>query len=295
MNVNIEEATSNTTGSVNIPKNIIDNINNCDIFICDLSTINKDAPSEYRKVQNPNVLIELGFAISTIGWDRILILFNTLYGTFPSDLPFDVDRHRVITFRISSYNDNGGKNSLASTLKDAIKDIIDKSPLKPDEKTKTPPDELKRKRDVHNITRALEIIHIPSIDQFIEELPTTIIGRIYYFRDVYNSIVSGNTFHLFDTELHKTFIKLNEHWHNTLAYSHHYNPGRTNNYIFYMPLDMFPSEQAESDYNRICIERDSMQTIFKELILYIRTNYLEIEINSLSDKAGINYKNFMKE
>lgn len=80
------------TGSPNISKSIFDKIFVSDIFVCDVTTINGNAPSELRRTPNPNVLIELGYAAATLGWERILMVHHKHYGQFPSDLPFDIDR-----------------------------------------------------------------------------------------------------------------------------------------------------------------------------------------------------------
>jgi len=73
----LDEATRNVPGSPNIPMTIFDKIIKSDIFICDLTTINTNATDIQRKTPNPNVLIELGFAISQLGWHRIIMLFLT--------------------------------------------------------------------------------------------------------------------------------------------------------------------------------------------------------------------------
>ena len=65
-------------------------IDQCDIFVADISIINPNI--DFRKTSNPNVLIELGYASSKLGWDKILCIHNLMYGKI-EDLPFDI-RHR---------------------------------------------------------------------------------------------------------------------------------------------------------------------------------------------------------
>lgn len=108
LKVQLEEATRDMPGSPNIPSTIFAKISNSDIFICDLTTIN-ESDLENRKVPNPNVLIELGYAVAKLGWPRIILLFNTKFGNFPGDLPFDIDRHRASKFQITDRNDKKGK------------------------------------------------------------------------------------------------------------------------------------------------------------------------------------------
>jgi hypothetical protein len=93
VSITLDEATSNTPGSPYIPGKIVEKILLSDIFVADVSIINAESDCP-RKQPNPNVTFELGFALATLGWDRIVLLFNTSSGNI-KDLPFDFDRHRV--------------------------------------------------------------------------------------------------------------------------------------------------------------------------------------------------------
>ena len=53
-------------GSPDISKTIFDKIDKSVLFVCDVSIINKTY--EGKKTPNPNVLIELGYAVSKLGW-----------------------------------------------------------------------------------------------------------------------------------------------------------------------------------------------------------------------------------
>ncbi|HLO46713.1 MAG TPA: hypothetical protein VK175_20385 [Leadbetterella sp.] len=117
----IDRDTKKTSGSINISSEILKKIEKCDILISDVSIINKPKwkflPSE-RKTPNPNVLIELGFGISTLGWERIIMINNLEYSRV-EDLPFDIRGHRI-----SNYNKNGDEENLVIILTAAVKQII---------------------------------------------------------------------------------------------------------------------------------------------------------------------------
>ena len=70
----IDRDTQETIGTPDIAGTIFDKIAKADIFICDISIINNNSQS--RKCPNPNVLLELGYAIKTLGWDRIICFYN---------------------------------------------------------------------------------------------------------------------------------------------------------------------------------------------------------------------------
>jgi hypothetical protein len=294
--IECDEATRDVSGSPNIPKTILDKIETSDIFICDLTTINTNVQKEYRRVPNPNVLIELGYAIATVGWERIIMLFNKVHGTFPDDLPFDIDRHRATPFTVKDKKDISGKIQLYSVLKDAIQSIIIKEPLKPYEIRKLTPDQRKRNVDVANLKRALSAIHIPTFDHFIEEIPQRIPAKIFYFKEWFVSILESNTFFIYEPELLIRLTNLKISWNKSLSFGENYGSDVTGTgryYNYYIPMDIFPSEKSGDDFNKLVKIRTELEQNFKELIHFVRLNYLELDIEETSSIAFENYKNDM--
>lgn len=179
----LEEATKGIPGSPNIPQTILWKIEQSSIFICDLTTIAAKAASHVA-VPNPNVIYELGYAVAHLGWPCIIMLFNKALGTFPDDLPFDVDRHRASPYLInddSEANKASIRAPLESLLIDALKLIIVENPKKPGE-TKVPSTaELHRTRDIETLRSVLATIHWPTLDQHMIEAPHIIEGRVFHF------------------------------------------------------------------------------------------------------------------
>lgn len=94
-----DEATKGTAGAVNVAEEILRKIKQADIFIADISTTLSNGSSQnHRTSPNPNVVFELGFAVGELGWDRIILLFNTALGNLKQDLPFDFSGNRVSTY-----------------------------------------------------------------------------------------------------------------------------------------------------------------------------------------------------
>ena len=93
--LDIDRNTDGLLGSPDIADSILKKIDKCDIFIADISIINKS--STFRKTPNPNVLFELGYAVSRIGWDRVICVFNSDYGDL-KDIPFDLRNRRIIQY-----------------------------------------------------------------------------------------------------------------------------------------------------------------------------------------------------
>lgn len=83
-------------GSPDISDTIFDKIDRSILFVCDLSIINE--MNAEKKMPNPNVLMELGYAVNRLGWDRIICLFDNTQCSI-EDLPFDVRKQRITPFK----------------------------------------------------------------------------------------------------------------------------------------------------------------------------------------------------
>ena len=288
----IEEATSNLSGSPNIPEAIALKIQQCDIFIADITTINGTSEG-VRKVANPNVLIELGQAISLIGWDRIILLYNKAYGNFPDDIPFDIDRHRVLDYKVIDKNDKSGCGNLRKALFDAIKLIHEKNPPKRSNNNQASIEERKRNNDLNILRILLKNIYLPLFDEFIDQLPDRIDNQIFYFYEGFSGLVKSSYFFVYDEELRDKIVKFNQLWNFVLSFGHCYRyEGRLERHIF---MQGPYNEQTEKDYKSINSKRKPLYDSYRDLINYVRVNYIEIDLIEMSDKAICEYSEYMAD
>jgi len=95
----VDRDTAGVAGSPDIGQTIFDKIDNADVFVCDVSIINSQTPDD-RPTPNPNVLLELGYALKTHGAKRVVMVMNTAFGP-PERLPFDLKQKRVVTYDLS--------------------------------------------------------------------------------------------------------------------------------------------------------------------------------------------------
>jgi len=291
----LDEATRNEAGSPDIPATIFNKISLADIFICDITIINSSEKST-RKTPNPNVLIELGYAISILGWERIIMVFNKYYYDSFSELPFDLNKRRIIPFKVVRKDDKNGISDLTNKLTTAIETIIKKNPLKPNEIRGRSEQELKKEKDIANLKILMSCIHIQTLDLFISELPHKLIGGIFFFWHSFQGNYDSNTFHIYDSVLNEKLFNFRNSWENTLNFENLFRPlPNGKDFIFHMPFDVFQDEQTESGYNELRGEGIRLGRFFKELIIYIRENYLEVELNELSEQAKKQYIDFEKE
>lgn len=119
----IDRDTQDVPGSPDIPSVIFSKIEESAVFVCDVSIINKR--SKFRKTANPNVLVELGYAMKTLGAERILMVMNTAFGK-PELLPFDLKKKRVVSYYMpeKSKNRANERKVLESKLKKGLQTIL---------------------------------------------------------------------------------------------------------------------------------------------------------------------------
>jgi hypothetical protein len=82
----VERDVQGIPGTPDIAQTIFRKIDECRIFVGDVSIINSTATTD-RKTPNPNVLIELGYAAKALTWDYVVCVYNTTFGSV-KDLPF---------------------------------------------------------------------------------------------------------------------------------------------------------------------------------------------------------------
>ncbi len=90
----LDRDTVNLAGAPDIAHSIFAKIELSDAFVADVSII---SVGETRPTPNPNVLIELGYAVAKLGWDKIILVQNSVYGG-PEMLPFDLRGRRIVAY-----------------------------------------------------------------------------------------------------------------------------------------------------------------------------------------------------
>ncbi len=121
LDFDIDRDTLDRTGSPDIVQSIFEKIDNCRIFVCDVSIINQGSTG--RPCPNPNVLTELGWAAAKKGWDAVICVFNMNTSNLQS-LPFDLRSRRVVTYSLVKDEDKASvRKELVSKLSASIKDI----------------------------------------------------------------------------------------------------------------------------------------------------------------------------
>lgn len=118
--------TSGKLGTPDIVETIFSKIDEADIFVADISIVNPDANT--RKTPNPNVLIELGYAAKSLGWDRIICFINSEYGTH-EDSPFDLRTRRIIPYSVAHNEKSGVRKNISSIIESTVKKLLEDNML----------------------------------------------------------------------------------------------------------------------------------------------------------------------
>ena len=159
----LDKDTKDIPGMPDIANTILEKIKSSSAFLADLTFIGKDVirdEKDAKLLPNPNVLLELGYAIAHLGWERIICVMNTNYGG-QDELPFDLKHRRwPLFFSLSpEAKPDERKTVKAKIIKDlegAISSIA-----------KLPP------RRTHNVENRLDDIEslVVSMSQTLSQIP----------------------------------------------------------------------------------------------------------------------------
>ena len=122
----VQEGIKGVPGNVDVARTIFERIDSCSIFVPDVSIVTPtDAP---RPMPNPNVMIEYGRATLSCTDHRIVPVFNTAFGDWRSDRPFDM-RHKdaPVLYNLPQVHDqsqrDAARKNLVSSLEKAFRTI----------------------------------------------------------------------------------------------------------------------------------------------------------------------------
>ena len=75
----VDTDAAGASGAPAIADEICKKIDRSDVFVADVTDVTV-VDSAGRRMPNPNVLLELGYAAKSLGWERILLVRNEAFG-----------------------------------------------------------------------------------------------------------------------------------------------------------------------------------------------------------------------
>ncbi|MBO6243623.1 MAG: hypothetical protein J6O41_03535 [Clostridia bacterium] len=118
----LDKDTKGKAGAPEITKTICDKIDTCIAFVADISFVGVDGKSG-RKYPNSNVMLELGYAINSVGDENLILVFNVATGKI-EELPFDLRGKRILCYECNEADDDDLKKKVKVDLKKSIHDAL---------------------------------------------------------------------------------------------------------------------------------------------------------------------------
>jgi hypothetical protein len=110
----LDHDTKGTPGMADVAATILAKISNSAAFVADLTPIG--ASNDGKALPNPNVLIELGWAMQRPGIDRIIAILNLANGWTVENLPFDIRHRYVLTYSLKETADSKTREAVHEQL-----------------------------------------------------------------------------------------------------------------------------------------------------------------------------------
>lgn len=120
------------TGSPDIVQTIFSKIDECDVFVADVTSVatyhplDKDGneTDRLKATPNANVMIELGYATKVVGWDNIICIMNDDYN-HDGEIPFDIEHHRLTHFSLSGKEKAEVRKQLRDIIADTVMNVME--------------------------------------------------------------------------------------------------------------------------------------------------------------------------
>ncbi|HEX8772090.1 MAG TPA: chaperonin GroEL [Pyrinomonadaceae bacterium] len=120
----LDSDTRNVTGAPKISDTIFTKIDAASIFVADVTIIRRTAAKiakDRKALPNPNVLVELGYALKVLGDERLVLIANTAFGRI-EDLPFDLLGRRTIPYALGEKDLE--KNTEGQRIRKQVRDNL---------------------------------------------------------------------------------------------------------------------------------------------------------------------------
>jgi hypothetical protein len=299
LTIHIDKDTKDRAGTVAVADTILEKIEASDVFLGDVTITNGQYAPPNRLSPNANLLLELGFAVGVLGWDRVISVFNNECGHPITSLPFDLRHRRVSPFSLTDEACKKEKSQtnapLTEILVDALTQILEKNPAKASEFRGMTEEEIKKRRDVETLTWLLHYVHWPSLDEYIQEGPKFRSYAVVDLFESYAAVLNSSYFHLYDKDLYAKVSELRSAWELALTGDVNYEPGSGRRYVFTRPPNRSMTKRELSDMQAISAALGGLRPAMDGLLQEIRTRYASIDTTALSEDARNRYVTQQRE
>lgn len=283
LKVSLDEATRKISGSRNIVDAIMEKIGAADVFVADITTVTP--PGAGRPCANPNVLFELGYAVAELGWDRIVLLFNKAFGSFPLDLPFDISQNRVGTYTLDG-EEHVDPKALDELVLSAIRMVLKADPKRPAQLRGLDAASLKHQKDVESLKWVLSEIWVPALDEHIRNVPDRINDNIFHSWEGFSAVCENSLFHIHDEILSEALNRLLISWRTTLQFYGRYRDVNSGNFhLFHWHDRLSLNSELQSDWDTIKAAGSDMRVALNDVLSRVRDQFVEVNISETNAAA----------
>lgn len=275
--VNITSDTRGEDGSPDIEDAVLQKIREAHIFVADITPIAQLEKEGKRKLlPNPNVMIELGYAIRRMDIDKqVILLANERKDAInydAKDMPFDINHHKI-----SQINND---ITLTERIEALLANLI--------EQPTAPSDDI-YELDKESVTLLFSHFSTHIIDEFLFGNNQNYIDRRIFDMcdDWYHYFNNTGAFTIYDSV---TMDALNAFYipFNKLIWkcAHNYDTVNSNPCLAHirgLVADEFQDPKQEEKFDEIVKDAIALQPIYKEMIKYIKLKY-KLDFDTLSKK-----------
>lgn len=200
----LDRDTKGVPGSPVIAQTILGKIEESAVFVGDVTIIGH--ADSGKPITNPNVMIELGYALKALSHDALILVLNLAHGGI-QHLPFDLRHRRVMTYNLpATAPGDGGTDreakrevarGLERDLQRALREFFNKRHIKPVEPLLPPAEQLEQYLlDPNDARKAAKLIdkEIEKVSEDIVSISTSEMAKngssegVYQLMQAYEGI-----------------------------------------------------------------------------------------------------------
>jgi nucleoside 2-deoxyribosyltransferase len=270
----LDEATRDTSGAIKISDKIIEKLDVADIVVADVTSVTSRRAK--RQCPNPNVTYELGYGVAQVGWERVILMFNSTLARFPQDMPFDFQQNRATPYQLAADSSATVRAVLIEKLRVALKAILVRDPKRPAEIKGLSPERIAHDRDTKQMKWLMSSLHLPTIDEFILELPGQVRSRAIWYWEGFHALMENSLFELNDPVLKNAVTLFYEGWARAFSHVDRYNDtGIGKMAVFTWPRHIMDGAQAQADWDDILEAREQMRAGLDRILERLRADQQE--------------------
>lgn len=152
------------------------------------------------------------------------------------------------------------------------------------ENLKSPQSDFRKAQDRKWLCRLLGNFSFELMHTYLTDYPTMVDGRIFISLDIWNGIIGGPTFRIYDPELSRLISEFHAMWkraENIGSIYYAVMPSSQMVKFYGLEHDTFKSREAEKAFGEIIHLQMKMQPVLKEMAIYIQDNF-DIDVEETS-------------